>query len=299
MADRSILAAGEWEPQLRQGLLESDSVLLLMTPRSKDSLWVAAEAGAAWVLKKPLIPVLMFVEPEDIFEPVRRYQARRGETSDQVDRLIAELLKQAPQVSIRRPSRRAHPVDTATSAVREDFTSLPSWEHLLKIGEWHFDGSTDSIFGEGIHRYLLSRHDYGATAYRIDCRLAFMDLKPKSAVNAVNAGIVLGWRTPDTTVRQYLNLLLTGDRLLLEKIGSRGGSEYRDWEHVDEGVPFRLELERSFMLSITVSSDTILVEADGEEVYWVSMGEAVPTGRVGLRPWRSVLRCEYFAVEEI
>jgi len=28
------------------------SVLLLMTPRSKASLWVAAEAGAAWVLQR-------------------------------------------------------------------------------------------------------------------------------------------------------------------------------------------------------------------------------------------------------
>lgn len=33
MADRSILAAAEWEPQLREAMLASDSVLLLMTPR--------------------------------------------------------------------------------------------------------------------------------------------------------------------------------------------------------------------------------------------------------------------------
>ena len=54
MADRSILAAAEWEPTLRDALRSSKSVLLLMTPRSKASLWVAAEAGAAWVLQKEL-----------------------------------------------------------------------------------------------------------------------------------------------------------------------------------------------------------------------------------------------------
>lgn len=52
MADRSILAAAEWEPALRDAIRLSQRVLLLMTPRSKASLWVAAEAGAAWVLQK-------------------------------------------------------------------------------------------------------------------------------------------------------------------------------------------------------------------------------------------------------
>src|SRR5512132_986807 len=80
MADRSILAAQEWEPQLRYAITASDSVLILITPRSKDSLWVAAEAGAAWVLNKALIPVLMFVEPQQLFEPLRKFQARVAET---------------------------------------------------------------------------------------------------------------------------------------------------------------------------------------------------------------------------
>ena len=91
MADRSILAAAEWEPQLREAMLASDSVLLLMTPRSKDSLWVAAEAGAAWVLQKKLIPVLMFVEPQQLFEPIRKYQARVAETPEQIGALVREL----------------------------------------------------------------------------------------------------------------------------------------------------------------------------------------------------------------
>ena len=55
MADRSILAAAEWEPTLREALRSSKSVLLLMTPRSKASLWVAAEAGAAWVLQNSCV----------------------------------------------------------------------------------------------------------------------------------------------------------------------------------------------------------------------------------------------------
>src|SRR5262249_51747902 len=91
MADRNILVASEWEPELREALSASDYVLLIMTPRSKDSLWVAAEAGAAWVLEKKLIPTINLVEPEDLFEPLRKFQVRRIETREQIDTLVREL----------------------------------------------------------------------------------------------------------------------------------------------------------------------------------------------------------------
>lgn len=35
--------------------------MILCTPRSKNSLWVAAEAGAAWALKKELVAALLYV----------------------------------------------------------------------------------------------------------------------------------------------------------------------------------------------------------------------------------------------
>jgi hypothetical protein len=292
MADRSILAAAQWEPELRSALLTSHSVLLLITPRSKDSLWVAAEAGAAWVLEKRLVPVLLFVEPTDMFEPIRRFQARKAETPEQVTRLIAELGETRRSVAIDPAPKQTTGSQETNSEI---FTSPRDWPALLKIGEWSYDDQRQFIVGEGMHRYLLSQHIYGDTAFSINCRLTFLALRPQSTVNAVNAGVLLGWRTPDNKVR-YHNILLTGERLLLERVGARGGTEFRDWQHVDEGIPFKLTTGEPVELEIHASSDVITIHHAGKELHAWSLGEALPMGRVGLRPWRSRMQCDQFDV---
>ncbi|MDQ5835758.1 MAG: toll/interleukin-1 receptor domain-containing protein [Acidobacteriota bacterium] len=69
------IGAGElWEEKIRQALQEVERVVLFITPNSQKSLWVAAEAGAAWALEKPLIAATMFVETSDLIEPIRRHQ---------------------------------------------------------------------------------------------------------------------------------------------------------------------------------------------------------------------------------
>jgi len=210
MADRSILAAGEWEPQLREAMLASDMVLVLMTPRSKDSLWVAAEAGAAWVLQKRLIPALMFVEPQQLFEPLRKYQARIVETPEQTAALIRELQEIYPAS----PHTHTDVEDHRLSMVRsgESFTDPADWEALLKVGEWEIDPISGAILGEGMYRCLLSQHNYGTSAFSVHCRFTFLELRPEGGANAVNGGIVVGWNVP-RQARQYLHLMFTGERL--------------------------------------------------------------------------------------
>jgi hypothetical protein len=90
--------------------------------------------------------------------------------------------------------------------------------------------------------------------------------------------------------------MFTGDRLLLEQIGFRGGDEYFDYQHVDSGVPFALKPRRSYDLVVRVFGNTIYVQCDDQQVYSVSLRQPVPAGRVGLRPWRSLMKCEHFEV---
>jgi nucleoside 2-deoxyribosyltransferase len=53
------LSAGEkWESKLRNELSSTDVVVALLTPTSVGSSWVLHEIGAAWALKKPIIPVV-------------------------------------------------------------------------------------------------------------------------------------------------------------------------------------------------------------------------------------------------
>jgi hypothetical protein len=53
------LSAGEkWETKLRNELSTADVVLALLTPGSIASSWVLQEIGAAWALRKPIIPLV-------------------------------------------------------------------------------------------------------------------------------------------------------------------------------------------------------------------------------------------------
>ena len=53
------LSAGEkWQSKLRNELSSADVVVALLTPKSVASSWVLQEIGAAWALKKPIIPVI-------------------------------------------------------------------------------------------------------------------------------------------------------------------------------------------------------------------------------------------------
>jgi TIR domain len=285
MADRSILVAAEWEPTLREALRSSQRVLLLITPRSKASLWVAAEAGAAWVLQKELIPVLMFVEPGELFEPIRKFQARVAETPQQLHSLVSELVS----------SRRRKLSEPPPYPFHELFNTPRTWERLVKVGQWQFEQNSGAIMSEGMYRYLLSDSEYGTRAFTINARIEFLELRAESAVNAVNAGIVLGWNAPEEKPR-YLHLMFTGRRLLLEQIGQSGRDEYHDFRHIDEGVPFLLQTGQSYEISLHADRDAITVSIDGHEVYSVRPPPGSLTGKVGLRPWRSVLKCDRFEV---
>ena len=53
------LSAGEdWERKLRDEIAQSDIFMVLLSPASVASKWVLHELGAAWAVKKPIIPVL-------------------------------------------------------------------------------------------------------------------------------------------------------------------------------------------------------------------------------------------------
>ncbi len=51
-------AGSNWQTRMRRELESADVVLALLTPKSVDSSWVLHELGAAWALRKPIIPVI-------------------------------------------------------------------------------------------------------------------------------------------------------------------------------------------------------------------------------------------------
>ncbi len=92
MAAKDIQIAAEWQDSIREALMGSKRVLVLLTPRSINRPWVLMETGAAWALGKPLIPALSHVATSELLDPIRRYQGRVIETRVQRQALVQELI---------------------------------------------------------------------------------------------------------------------------------------------------------------------------------------------------------------
>jgi hypothetical protein len=290
LAERNLNAGENWEPAVRYALKNSKLVLCLITPESKTSGWVHAEAGAAWVLEKPLLPAFRFVDPGELIEILRIPHGRRIETSEQINLLLEDICK----IFAVSPGNRSGRLSDG-----ENFNSSEGWHNLLKIGPWSRRDDDQTLVGRGMHNYLLS-HGHYSQEISIDAVLRFVDLAPVNWLDAVNAGIVLGWTTP-RGVRRYYNLLLNQERMFLELIGDRGGDAYSDFRHLDDGIPFSLTEGTTYAISVTVAERRLAARIVGPNDQW-SYSAALPEdalGRVGLRPWRSRIECEKFVVRGV
>lgn len=288
LAEKSMGLGVEWEAELRNAILRAQYVLVLLTPNSRVSPWVAAETGAAWVLGKPVFPVLRGVRQSELDGPIKKYQSRQVGTRPQIDSLVEEI---ASLCGRRRSSGKP------ASASTECFNTADAWGHLLKVGDWSFDTRTGDIRGEGMYRYLLSSAVYGATPCRIDCRLRFESLDPEDGINAVNAGILFGWSVPGAA-RKYVSVTLSGESVFVEKIGFRGYDEYFDFEHVTDEVALELRVDESYEFSLVVNRGDLVFVCNDVTILRASLGERA-VGRVGLRPWRSKVVCERFEVRAL
>jgi hypothetical protein len=68
LAEKEIALGMNWGNSLKEALRHSSVILCLITPNSKRSVWVHAEAGAAWVLEKPILPALFNVDPNELID---------------------------------------------------------------------------------------------------------------------------------------------------------------------------------------------------------------------------------------
>jgi hypothetical protein len=91
LASRDLAAGTVWTEEVRQALLASRVLLIVLTPNSATRPWVMCEVGASWALGKPLIPALLYVDPKALPEVITSYQCRRIETVQGRKALVQEL----------------------------------------------------------------------------------------------------------------------------------------------------------------------------------------------------------------
>ena len=181
----------------------------------------------------------------------------------------------------------------------EQFCSNEAWANLEKLGNWKFDKERQTILGKGVYQFLLSSKIYGTKPLVINAILTFKyyDKFVHNILDNANAGIIIGWRKKNET-NEYYNLLFTGQSMVLEQVGSRGGDDYRDFEHLSKGVDFKIQENTEYNFLIKISGNLIDVFVDEEFKYTIKMPLDIE-GKIGIRPWRSQIECSYFEVREI
>ncbi len=85
---------------------------------------------------------------------------------------------------------------------------------------------------------------------------------------------------------------------MLEGIGLYEGDDIMDFVHLDEGIPFAIEDDREYEITLRLSQKKLMVFIDSKWVYNIDIPENF-NGKVGLRPWRSKIECKHFEINEI
>jgi hypothetical protein len=178
----------------------------------------------------------------------------------------------------------------------ENFLDHSVWTRLVKIGDWILDENKREIIGAGKQAYLLSRREYGQVPFSIETKLRFSNFKEhlQHSANKMNAGVVFGWKSEKENPRYY-HLMLTGEELLLERIGFQGGNVFRDYEHLTDRVPLQVQEGVVYHIRVDIG-EKINMFIDDQQILSVNRPTGV-AGRVGLRPWRSQINCMRFTVK--
>ena len=74
LAKKSIEPGEDFAEEIRHALVCSHEIWIVISPKSVESEWVISEWGAAWALKKRIIPILHRCPPESLPERLKRLQ---------------------------------------------------------------------------------------------------------------------------------------------------------------------------------------------------------------------------------
>jgi hypothetical protein len=74
LANKSLKPGDEFDDKIRDELLASTELWLLVRPSSLKSDWVLTEWGAAWALKKKIVPILLRCDVRQLPGRIRRRQ---------------------------------------------------------------------------------------------------------------------------------------------------------------------------------------------------------------------------------
>lgn len=76
MSEKDLTSGDVWDETIREALLTSREMAILVSPTSLKSEWVATEWGIAWALQKRITPILFRCDIAQLPDRLKRYEAR-------------------------------------------------------------------------------------------------------------------------------------------------------------------------------------------------------------------------------
>lgn len=76
MSEKDLTSGDVWDETIREALLGSREIAILVSPTSLKSEWVATEWGIAWALQKRITPILFRCDITQLPDRLKRYEAR-------------------------------------------------------------------------------------------------------------------------------------------------------------------------------------------------------------------------------
>lgn len=101
--EKDIATGSAIDTSIQEHLGECNDFLILLSPASIASAWVLVELGGAIALKKNLVPILLYIGPNEIPPPITKYLAR---DINELDKYYDELVTHAASPMIPPPARK-------------------------------------------------------------------------------------------------------------------------------------------------------------------------------------------------
>jgi hypothetical protein len=310
--DSKIRPGADWRAEIRAEVDRANVAVLVISADYLASEFIrqdelppllkAAEDEGALILPLIVSPSLFMRQPklarfQAINDPTAPLiSATPGEQEDAFVKIAEAILEKA--IARRKPEEPPTDVDiiyAPTVGIGEDFLKPLTWSRLLQTGDWIFDEQPARIIGSGTHAYLVSREEYGAVPFTIETTLEFSNFAlPTENKLGMNAAIVFGFKR-ERESPSYLNVLLTGSELLLERNDWAAVKPIPKFAHITKPVPFVIESGVPYEFKVAVGEKNVQVFVRKETILTVERPTGV-VGRVGLRPWRSTMDCTRFLV---
>jgi len=74
LAEKALKPGQDFAVEIKNAIKTSDELWIILSPSSLKSDWVSTEWGAAWVLDKPIIPILHRCAPEQLPDRLQKLQ---------------------------------------------------------------------------------------------------------------------------------------------------------------------------------------------------------------------------------